>query len=198
MHSKLSFYFMQVVKHFWQTPQGIAVDAIIRAKIQRRRQQNACPECAIRPASPGWETATEILVRYHLFISTICFFFFFGNVCSWTWLVSLLLLAPISGCETNLMNDLSNCGSCGKSCRLDNANSACVDGKCTLVSCLSKAFGDCDQKPENGCESFLVSKENCGACGKACRPNEFCSVAGACLREFFCGVSACLSGYVDS
>jgi hypothetical protein len=74
---------------------------------------------------------------------------------------------PADGCETNLQT-VNDCGGCALKCpELKNAQMACVASVCT-GTCLP-GFGDCNAKPEDGCEkNLLKDKNNCGACGTRC------------------------------
>ncbi len=58
---------------------------------------------------------------------------------------------PANGCETNLQQDVLNCGVCGKSCAAPNAQVTCSAGACAIVACAADTW-DLDKKPENGCE----------------------------------------------
>lgn len=81
-------------------------------------------------------------------------------------------------CNTNVDNDINNCGACGNKCNYGDAGAAnallsCRMGKCS-VQCES-LFGDCNGVIEDGCEAHLGRDEaNCGACGNACKPGEVC------------------------
>ena len=80
-------------------------------------------------------------------------------------------------CGVDPMSDDENCGACGVRCPTDDAFSArfkgamrCVQGACELV-CAPVAgvgYGDCNGLAEDGCETRLDTKENCGACGNVC------------------------------
>ena len=72
------------------------------------------------------------------------------------------------GCEVDLQTDVGNCGECGRACAGVGAKRVgCVEGKCQ-VAC-DKGHGDCDGKPETGCETALLTDaKNCGRCGFAC------------------------------
>ncbi len=90
---------------------------------------------------------------------------------------------PSNGCEINLLDDKSNCGTCRVPCSLNNAIEACVDGVCQIVQCTA-GFDDCDNDPTNGCEAALASTSaHCGACGVSCvRPNaQVACVSSACV-----------------
>ncbi len=75
---------------------------------------------------------------------------------------------PANGCETNIADDVSNCGVCGKTCvAAANAAPACANGSCGLGACNS-GFDNCDGNATNGCEASLNSVTSCGACGSTC------------------------------
>ncbi len=89
-----------------------------------------------------------------------------------------------NGCETNLMNSNSNCGSCFVTCPpRPNATVGCVNGNCVIISCNS-GFSDCDGIVSNGCEiNLATSLLNCGGCGNVCalpNANTACN-AGSCV-----------------
>ena len=94
-------------------------------------------------------------------------------------------------CETNIQNNVNNCGSCGKVCSFPNTTSACVNGSCQVSAC-SAGYGNCDGTPSNGCEIHIGSDPgNCGACGKVCSlPNASCS-----CKNGSCTVAACAPRY---
>ncbi len=76
-------------------------------------------------------------------------------------------------CEASTTLEITNCGGCGIKCTLSDATPACVEGKCAVASC-APGYGDCDKKPENGCEVNLATDvANCGACGA--KPAELCN-----------------------
>lgn len=72
-------------------------------------------------------------------------------------------------CETNITNDVNNCGLCGIACNFANAAAACESGQCVMKGC-DPGWADCDNDPLNGCE---VNTNNdtghCGGCGKVCQ-----------------------------
>jgi hypothetical protein len=53
-------------------------------------------------------------------------------------------------------SDPNNCGGCGQSCKLPEANSGCVNGGCMIISCKS-GYADCDGLVQDGCESMLAA-----------------------------------------
>jgi hypothetical protein len=67
------------------------------------------------------------------------------------------------GCETNTDTDAMNCGGCGTACpAAPNASAYCFIGQCHYG--CAPGFGDCNEKPDDGCEADLRSdKQNCGA-----------------------------------
>ncbi len=100
---------------------------------------------------------------------------------------------PENGCETDLMNDVDNCGFCGNNCNYPNATAACQGGNCIIAAC-DPAYGDCDGVPENGCETDLMNDaNNCGFCGNNCNyPN-----ATAVCQGGSCIIVACDPAYAD-
>jgi hypothetical protein len=73
------------------------------------------------------------------------------------------------GCETNITNDVSNCGACGRVCSTNHVSSrACSSSTCT-GSC-SAPWLNCDGNLQtNGCETDGANDAaNCGACNSAC------------------------------
>ncbi len=78
----------------------------------------------------------------------------------------------------------------GDICRLPNAETACVEGACTLTGCLT-LYGNCDGQDNNGCETPLDTLTDCGACEASCaRDNAAADCAGG-----ICGITSCNSGY---
>ena len=62
-----------------------------------------------------------------------------------------------NGCETNLTNNVENCGACGNRCTgAGGSVSQCVMGRCVTVTCPPNT-GDCDGNTANGCESPLIT-----------------------------------------
>jgi hypothetical protein len=104
---------------------------------------------------------------------------------------------PGDGCETDLSEDLGNCGVCGTVCPTPaNAIPTCRGGACGF-DCLA-GFGNCDGDPATGCErNLLTDAEHCGACGTDCPsgPNAGPTcVEGACDTECLEGFSPCGDG----
>ncbi|MFO0653073.1 MAG: hypothetical protein U0326_43040 [Polyangiales bacterium] len=99
---------------------------------------------------------------------------------------------PADGCEVDLNADASNCGACGRACRLAGAAATCDAGRCAVARCAPGRL-DCDADPSNGCEVDGLSDDaNCGGCSTAasprpCRTGQVCA-SGACAAA--CGVGA--------
>ena len=102
---------------------------------------------------------------------------------------------PSTGCETNVLTDVNNCGACAMPCpALPHATATCTGGGCAIASC-DPGFADCDHSVYSGCEIDLGSDvNNCATCGMKCPAitNGYpaCS-AGACV------VGGCDAGYAD-
>ena len=73
------------------------------------------------------------------------------------------------GACLDLLNDASNCGTCGHVCPTTNSTSVCTNGACE-VTCTSTEFTNCDGTiATNGCNVDLYSNvDNCLSCGNAC------------------------------
>jgi hypothetical protein len=77
-----------------------------------------------------------------------------------------------------------HCGACGNSCprEVDGAGIdpslhmyyGCVASKCGRPKC-DPGWADCDGDPGNGCETNLVSEDNCASCGNACAAGQQCA-----------------------
>ncbi|MDF2695480.1 MAG: Tryptophan synthase alpha chain [Labilithrix sp.] len=88
-------------------------------------------------------------------------------------------------CDVDLSTDPENCGSCGNKCPTDDwrnpefhAKWICVGGACQM-SCSSTFWEDCNGRLEDGCETQMETRQNCGTCGHACPENAICN-SGAC------------------
>ncbi len=70
-------------------------------------------------------------------------------------------------CTQNVYQ-VTQCGDCKTTCDGTHGSVSCPAGVCVVASC-SMGYGDCDGKPETGCETNLVTdSNNCGACKHAC------------------------------
>ncbi|HEX7481741.1 MAG TPA: hypothetical protein VF331_28300 [Polyangiales bacterium] len=121
------------------------------------------------------------------------------------------------GCEATL-DSLAHCGSCSAQCTLANvarplcdttaASAVCaIDHTCATTdpSChdgalengCSAGFGDCDSKPNNGCETDLSRLSTCGSCSTSCvLPNTVtqCSSGKCVLVGCVPGFDQCIAG----
>ena len=90
---------------------------------------------------------------------------------------------PWNGCETFLQRDLFHCGACGVSCaHLPGATAGrCEDGECVVTQCLP-GLGDCNEEPQDGCETRLGTQQHCGGCDQRC---------GGGLTNAVCAGGAC-------
>jgi hypothetical protein len=82
--------------------------------------------------------------------------------------------AEAEGCETDVLADPSNCGSCGSPCAAA-AHVACNSGSCGCEN----LWGDCNATMTDGCEASLDRDSRCGACFRACAPPCTCD-GGTC------------------
>ena len=99
----------------------------------------------------------------------------------------------LTGCESTL-EEVENCGGCDVVCDLRDAYESCLEGRCTLVSCLD-GFDNCDGRVENGCESELaLDLFHCGSCDRSCVA-ELAWAEATCDGES-CGLT-CIPGFAD-
>ncbi|MBN9167598.1 MAG: hypothetical protein BGO98_34045 [Myxococcales bacterium 68-20] len=96
------------------------------------------------------------------------------------------------GCPTGLFNcgglcletseNDQHCGACGNRCdetggagapQYTNMAYGCVNSTCGNLKC-KKDFLNCDGDIENGCETPVLSDDNCGGCGNACPSGQHC------------------------
>jgi hypothetical protein len=69
--------------------------------------------------------------------------------------------------------DALHCGSCGAECPARaGGQPACARGVCG-VACVA-GRGDCNDDPDDGCETDVTTRMDCGACGRACAAGEVC------------------------
>ncbi len=99
----------------------------------------------------------------------------------------------VNGCEINLQNDPTHCGSCPNACNLANASQLCNGGVCKIGAC-NAPFADCDGLVANGCEVNTDSSvASCGACDQPCVvPNGSPACAGG-----QCLVASCDAGHAN-
>lgn len=87
----------------------------------------------------------------------------------------------------SLRRDALNCNSCGNACSVANGTPACVNGACTIQTCLA-GFSDCDGLYTSGCEHVDVGGTCC-----SCSP---ANATGACVSGA-CAITSCSSGFSD-
>ena len=120
---------------------------------------------------------------------------------------------------TDLQNDSTNCGVCGNVCAYDNAQGACVAGRCRLERC-NPGWADANQSLADGCEfvcpnpsdgelcnesdddcdgrtdegfDLLTDIDHCGGCNQACEmPNAIPLCNGG-----RCEIVGCVDDYFD-
>lgn len=99
-----------------------------------------------------------------------------------------------NGCETNIADDVKNCGGCGIVCELENGTAKCVDGECRVATC-DPPFDDCDGDGLDCEANTETNRRHCGACGTDCN-DELDNATGTC-SEGVCQVAECDDGYDD-
>lgn len=107
-------------------------------------------------------------------------------------------LNPFNGCETLLLRDPFNCGACGISCmHLPGAvGGRCEDGECVVSACLP-GLGDCNEEPQDGCETHLGTQEHCGACDRRCGDRLTTAVCQPTPTGGVCQFLGCAPGAAD-
>jgi hypothetical protein len=103
----------------------------------------------------------------------------------------------MDGCETNTINNPTNCGGCGIVCpmRPNTTGSVCAMGACGITGCVP-GFANCNGNATDGCEANVqIDLNNCGACGNTCgvRPN----TTGSVCAMGACTIGACTPGFAN-
>jgi hypothetical protein len=73
------------------------------------------------------------------------------------------------GCETYVVDNLNNCGACGRVCPNDwaHATPSCAANDCGHL--CTAPWDNCDGLPATGCETNLdTDGNNCGTCSRTC------------------------------
>ncbi|MFO0660796.1 MAG: hypothetical protein U0165_13330 [Polyangiaceae bacterium] len=98
-----------------------------------------------------------------------------------------------NGCEADLFNSMTNCGSCGTSCLKSNTNAFCNGGNCNIIGC-DTGYADCNLSAADGCETNVkTSLDHCGGCNLNCA---LAHASESCVNGT-CTLGACNAGYVD-
>ena len=98
-----------------------------------------------------------------------------------------------NGCETDLSNNVTNCGSIGNNCKdhvQNAAGVACVNNQCVFTVCNSSDYLNCNDKnysegtsyliSDDGCETNISTDPNsCGRCDRKC-------ISGQCENSECC------------
>ena len=101
--------------------------------------------------------------------------------------------SPGDGCEVDLRNTTSSCGTCARVCTIANGAAGCASGACTVAAC-NGGYGDCNGSAADGCETNLASTlTSCGACGRSCSAAN--GTAGC--TSGACTVTACNGGFAN-
>ncbi|KAG0587904.1 hypothetical protein KC19_2G199900 [Ceratodon purpureus] len=112
-----------------------------------------------------------------------------------------------NGCETDLFNAVSNCGSCGNACAEppNTTGAACFSGVCGYLGCL-EGFADCDGDANNGCEIDISPTVENG-CSSSCpgavlNQNPPCpdlpfTLASKCKGVNSCSYTECVPEFID-
>lgn len=95
--------------------------------------------------------------------------------------------SPTNGCEIDLTNSRSHCGSCGFTCPLAaRSRPFCETGACRVL-CDEPRYRDCNGVPTDGCEEDVQDDFACGLC-----PGDpGVEVCGIGLGECLCEMSGC-------
>jgi hypothetical protein len=96
-----------------------------------------------------------------------------------------------AGCETDTSSDVDNCGACDNACTNQHGITDCLAGACSPY--CDNDFDDCDDDPDNGCETSLTTVTDCGGCDTPC---ELDNAIETCENQV-CAIADCLDGYQD-
>jgi hypothetical protein len=93
--------------------------------------------------------------------------------------------AGADGCDTDISNDVKNCGACDNKCPLPpHGAPICQNSTCGVTNC-DGSYRDCNNNPTDGCEVDTArDPHNCGGCGIQC--------AGAANAVGVCVASKCV------
>lgn len=109
-----------------------------------------------------------------------------------------------NGCETYLVGNDENCGTCGNLCSTAGAGTSgnvCTasSGRACSPTCANGNWGNCDSNGSNGCEANLLTTEaTCGSCGINCNSSIGSNqIAGVDCGSGSCSVASCNAGRAD-
>jgi hypothetical protein len=89
----------------------------------------------------------------------------------------------------DLDTDPNNCGACGVTCVVPNAEASCSAGACSLGACTD-GFADCDADVNNGCEAEVDCTDGEG-CMTACGSTGLLDCTDACAPTCALPAEAC-------
>jgi hypothetical protein len=96
------------------------------------------------------------------------------------------------GCESPVLIDIWNCGTCGHVCSYFGGVPSCFIGTCYLTGCMS-GFSNCNASTTGCYYSTATDPRNCGGCGNQCvTPN-----AVAACTNGTCAVASCNTYWAD-
>jgi len=103
---------------------------------------------------------------------------------------------PATVC-TDVRKDDKNCAACGHVCDptgpglpplpSDDMYYGCGDKKCTAPKCKVDGMADCNMDLNDGCETPLLTSDNCRFCGDKCDPGQICFLNPFTGPECICG-----------
>lgn len=106
-------------------------------------------------------------------------------------------------CDTNVDDDVDNCGECGNACPGGywfyaelHMKYVCLHGQCATAcdSPSQQPFADCNGYADDGCETDLTKNDSCGTCGNVCPAGSFCAPTDVTYTTFSC--QTCAKGQV--
>jgi hypothetical protein len=101
---------------------------------------------------------------------------------------------PKTGCEVNVAMDPNNCGGCGMNCPVPaNATASCTNATCGIGMC-KPGFADCNMNAMDGCETNVMTVQNCGKCNNVCMAP---ANATAGCNNGICGIGMCNNLFGD-
>jgi len=104
---------------------------------------------------------------------------------------------PANGCETDVLSNVNDCGTCDNVCMFATSAASCSAGFCVPGTCVG-GQADCDGQPGNACEANILTDEaNCGSCGAICAASQFANAASAECVNGTCAPLACAVGFDD-